>query len=56
MSQSRPYLLSNPQPTPVNGVTAPVPKKKPIAALLTQIYGEPNAKIAEKNDKFTPPR
>lgn len=56
MQQLRPYLLSNPLPTPASGVTEPALKKKPIAALLDQTYGEANAKTVEKSAKFTPPK
>jgi hypothetical protein len=53
MKQSPPYLLLNRSHTPASGATEPAPKKKPIAALLGQIYGKPNAKTAEIDAKFT---
>lgn len=52
--RSHPYLLSSQMHTPASGANASVLKKKPIAALLTQIYGEPNAKTAVRNEIFTP--
>jgi len=56
MTQSHPYLLLNRSHTPASGATEPAPKKKPIAALLGQIYGGQNAKTAEIDAKFTPVR
>ena len=53
MQQSHPYLLSNRSHIPANGVSEPALKKKPIAALLVQIYGEASATTAEKNASFT---
>lgn len=43
-------LLQN----PASGVAEPALKKKPIAALLTRIYGQPNAETAEKPVISTP--
>lgn len=40
--------------TPANGATEPALKKKPLAALLDQTYGEANAKTAGKSVIFTP--
>ena len=54
MQQSHPYLLSNRSHIPANGASVPVLKKKPIAALLAQTYGEASATTAEKSVSFTP--
>ena len=39
---------------PASGVQTPAPKKKPIAALLTRIYGQESVKTAEKPVISTP--
>jgi hypothetical protein len=54
MQQSHPYLLSNRSHIPANGVSESALKKKPIAALLAQTYGEASATTAENVAKFTP--
>ena len=54
MQRSHPYLLSNRSHIPATGASESALKKKPIAAILTQIYGEASATTAEKNAKFTP--
>ena len=49
MTQSQPCWLLKRSPDRANGVTEHVPKKKPIAAVLEQTYGEVNAKTVAKN-------
>ena len=46
--------LLRPAQAPAIGVTEPALKKKPIAVLLGQMYGEPNAKTADKPAISTP--
>jgi hypothetical protein len=53
MQQSHPYLLLNRSQALATGASVPALKKKPIAALLAQTYGEASATTAEKNASFT---
>jgi hypothetical protein len=50
------YYHTSPLPTTVNGVTESAPKKKVLNEALDQIFGQPNAKTAEKAVIYPPAR